>query len=111
MTTIEPEEERILLCPGDTVQYLCISPGVSTITWNLLCPKQPPPGFTISVGSNSNDSLEFNCSGQTFHSISTFMDKARSSINITVFNSLMNSQDLMIDCESSGNHRFLEVPG
>ena len=111
MTTIEPEEERILLCPGDTVQYLCVSPGVNTISWNLLCPEHHSPGFTLSVDSNNDSSLEFNCSGQTFHCITTFMNESQSSINITVFNSLMNSQNLRIDCEDSGNHRFLEVPG
>lgn len=114
---------RTLSCPGSSVQYSCeVSPAVNSITWSLTCPDQHT--ITYSVGRNQNDI--HNCSGVDgsrvsfvmsltfqFHSISSIVT-AESNLSISALDTsyLVNSfMSLRVDCEDSGNYKFLDVTG
>ena len=37
IVTIEPVDERLLVCPGDTTNYVCTDEGQLAVTWSVIC--------------------------------------------------------------------------
>ena len=122
-TTIYPEDVRMEICPGSTVQYSCHSTGtLSSITWRCICPGQEYPGYSESI-NNNNREIRHDCpptdEGEVFSFTALLTFKhinttTQSNMNITVLrsnNSIVTACALKIDCEDSENYRYLDVPG
>ena len=121
IVTIYPEDARMKICPGSTVQYSCHSTKtVSSITWHFICPDQEH-GYTESTDNNSKE-IRHDCATderEMFSFTALLMFKhinsiTQSNMSITVLRSnysIVTAWSLRIDCEDSGNYRYLDMPG
>ena len=122
ITTIYPEDVRMEICPGSTVQYFCHSTGtLSSITWGFICPDQEYPGYSETIDNNSKE-IQHDCAtdeGEMFSFIAMLTyeqinSTTQSNMSITVLRSdysMVTARSLRIDCEDSGNYRCLDMPG
>ena len=112
--------ERTLSCPGSSVQYSCdVSPAVNSITWSLQCPNMR--ATTYSVGrQQSNYNSIYNCSTAgvslstsiVFHSDGSVAAQSNLSISVLVTSYSVNTfRSLRIDCEDSGNFKYMDAKG
>ena len=109
------------ICPGSTVQYSCHSTGtLSSITWHFICPGQES-GYTETIDNNSKE-IQHDCptdEGEMFSftamlTYEQINSTTQSNMSITVLRSnyfIVTAHSLRIDCEDSGNYRYLDMPG
>lgn len=106
-----PGERTMLVCPGDTVHYSCSTP-LSTITWSLKCIKPQTTPFTPGVGADA-----WRCGDVNFNLIVSYASsdgRAWSNMSISVLAidySRNRFNGVSIDCENSGEFKYLNVTG
>ena len=111
---------RTLSCPGSSVQYSCdVSPAVDSIRWSLQCPNMRATTYSVGRQQSNYNSIH-NCSTAgvslstsiAFHSYSSVAAQSNLSISVLVTSYSVNTfRSLRVDCEDSGNFKYLDVTG
>ena len=112
LVTLEPAAESLVVCPGDTANYVCTDEGNIVINWQICC-------RNISSDSCSTETTEtLTASMKNFHNNRTYCgvlftyDYAQgvSDMNITI-PLAANTALLEITCHFTISRRVLRVAG